>query len=170
MAIDSLGVRHRFPLNGQPTAPAVIANVLDLSPNPFPRPGPMAWIVYDGEGRALVKASLEAFDPLRVEVFARAARLKHEQRTLTTREEVTAEQMAPRDAVKLYRVPPLSRTVVVVYSVVWVVALALAVLATADVVSWLAVAAWLVVVLTARAAWRRLQRGGGERTGDRGKH
>lgn len=74
VAIDSLGAVHRFPLNGEPTAPAVIVHVTELTSSmATPFSDPNALVVLDGEGKALVTAPGDAFNPMGAEIFAKAA-------------------------------------------------------------------------------------------------
>lgn len=76
VAVDSLGGVHRFPLDGGPKAPAVVAHVVDLTPSPYSDLSALA--VFDGEGKALVTAPHDAFDPMGAGIFARTARLRYE--------------------------------------------------------------------------------------------
>ncbi|MBW3650403.1 MAG: hypothetical protein KY458_07540 [Actinobacteria bacterium] len=156
VAIDSLGAAHRFPLNGEPTAPAVIEHVTDLTSSmASPFSSPSALVVLDGEGKALVTAPGDAFDPMGAEIFAKAARLRYEYRNITTREELAAEVERRPGAVKLEALPPLSMWRVLAYGAVLLSVATVFVLATTGWISWWVLLAWLALAVAARAAWKR---------------
>lgn len=155
VAIDSLGEVHRFPLNGEPTAPAVIAHIVDLTPSARLSSDLSALAVFDGEGKALLTAPHDAFHPMGADIFARRARLRYELRNIKTAEEWREELERRRGCVELRALPPVSMPAVVVYSVAVVIAVTLVVLAKSAWLSWWLVLAWPVVVLLGRAAWKR---------------
>lgn len=153
VAVDSLGGVHRFPLDGGPKAPAVVAHVVHLTPSPYSDLSALA--VFDGEGKALVTAPHDAFDPMGAGIFARTARLRYELRNIETEEQFKDELQRRQGCVELRSLPPLSVSSVTVFSLALITLLTVLVLVMAGLASWWLLPASLAVVLCGHAAWTR---------------
>lgn len=153
VAVDSLGAVHRFPLDGGPKAPAVVANIVDLRPSPYSDLSALA--VLDAEGKALVTAPHDAFDPMGAEIFARTARLRCELRNIETDEQFKDESQRRHGRVELRALPPLSAPSVILFSLALIALLTVVVLVMAGLASWWLLPASLAVVLCGHAAWTR---------------
>lgn len=156
VVVDSTGSVHRFPLNGKATAPARIARVIDKTgPYTYPTLDLTAWEVQDGDGKALAIAPYHAFDPMGVQSFARAARLKLERQAIENREQRRLALERRRGCVELKPATPLPVYGALVCLVALSAITALVFLTKGASVSVWLVAAWIVLLSAAGAVWQR---------------